>query len=140
MPTRPGDYYSPLSPTMAQAIGFNDRRFNAREGVAPSEGTLVKKGHSKVPIDPSEGTKSNRVQTVEKAGARYRVHPVTGTVNQPFSGATQANGRVVSSHLASDYVGSGDYGGDEEDAFEDAGVIAGYAPGYHRVRGWTSKG
>jgi hypothetical protein len=133
--------YSPLSPTMAQAIGFNDRRnFNAREGSAPTEGTLVPRGHSKVAIDPSEGTANARGQTLERSGARYRVHPLTGTVNQPYSAATQSTGRVVASHLASDYVGHGDYGGDEQDAFDDAAVIGGYGPGYHRVRGFTARG
>lgn len=132
--------YSPLSPTMAEAIGFNDRRFNAREGTTPGEGTLVPKGHAKVSSDPSQGTANARVQTTERAGARFRVHPVTGTVNQPYSAATQANGRVVASHLATDYVGSGDYGGDEQDAFDDAGVIAGYPSRHHRIRGFTARG
>lgn len=133
------DRYSPLSPTMAQAVGFNDRRVLSN---TPREhqGTLVPNGHAKVPIDPSEGSKANRVQTVERAGARYRVHPLTGTINQPYSAATQANGRVINSDIATDYVGSGDYGGGEEAAFEDAAVIAGYPPRHHRIRGFTARG
>lgn len=133
------DRYSPLSPTMAQAVGFNDRRVLSGDP-RQTQGTLVPNGHAKVPIDPSEGSKMNRIQTVERAGARYRVHPLTGTINQPFSGATQANGRVVRSDIATDYVGSGDYGGGEDDAFDDAAVIAGYPLRHHRIRGFTARG
>lgn len=129
----------PLAPTKAEALGFNDRRFDVSKP-APGEGTLVPDGHAKVSADPSQGTATSRTQVYERSGARYRVHPPTGGVNQPYSAATQANGRIVGAPPATDYAGHGDYGGGEVPEFEDATVAAGREPGVHRVRGWTMRG
>ncbi|MCA1783596.1 MAG: hypothetical protein ABR616_15795 [Dermatophilaceae bacterium] len=128
----------PLAPTKAEAIGFNDRRYDVSKS-APEEGTSVVKGHSKVSNDPSQGTANARVQ-VPINGARYRVHPQTTAPNTPYSAATQANGRIVGGAPATDYTGSGDYGGGEVGEFTDATVAAGRGPGEHLIRGWTQRG
>ena len=130
----------PLAPTKAEAIGFNDRRYDVSKA-APEQGTLVQAGHSKhSDADPSRGTATSRGQTMERSGARYRVHPPTGGVNQPYSAATQANGRIVGGGPVTDYAGHGDYSGGEEGEFEDASVAGSREPGAHRIRGWTQRG
>ena len=129
----------PLAPTKAEAIGFNDRRHDVSKS-APGEGTLVSKGHSKVSSDLSQGTANVKPQVMERGGARYRVHPPTTSVNQPFSAATQANGRIVGAPPATDYAGTKDYGGGEVSEFEDATVAGSREPGAHRIRGWTMRG
>jgi hypothetical protein len=125
---------------MAELAGFNDRRFNAREGSRPTQGTLVPKGHSKVSSDPSQGTARSRSQVMEVGGARYRVEPpgMLPPANTPFSDATQANGRIVRPSAA--VSRDKDYTGYEEDAFEDASVVAGVDTSRQRLRGYTTRG
>lgn len=129
----------PIAPTQAEALGFNDRRYNV-EKPPPAHGTLVQGGHSKVSQDPSEGTATSRTQVMERSGARYRIHPPVFTPNVPFAAATQANGRIVGGAPATDYAGSKEYGPGTEAEFDDAPTISSRAPGSHRMRGWTQRG
>lgn len=131
------DNAKPLAPTMAQAIGFNDRRVVEEKG-APQEGTLVEAGHSKHSMaDPSQGTASIRPHVQESGGASFRVHPPMTQPNVPYASATQANGRVVPPSQAVHY--DKDYHPDVEAAFEDAPVIGDVPAGSHRIRGYTQK-
>lgn len=130
---------SPLAPTMAQAIGFNDRRWHTDpETGAPEEGTLVESGHAKHSMaDPSMGTANVRPHTMEAGGANFRVTPQTTMPNVPYAAATQANGRIVPPSAAVSY--DKDYTPDTEAAFEDAPVVGDVPAGSHRIRGYTQK-
>ena len=128
----------PLAPTLAEAIGFHDRRYDpvhSRE----THGIETQKGHSKVSADPSDGTANTRAATMETSGARYRVHPPVFMPNHDSPAATQANGRIVGDGAVTDYVGHGDYGGGEQGAFDDAAVATSNPPGSQRLRGWTAR-
>lgn len=132
------DNSAPLAPTMAQAIGFNDRRI-ATSSDGPSEGTLVESGHAKHSgADPALGTASVRPHVMEAGGANFRVHPPFTQPNSPEAAATQANGRVVPPSAAVHY--DKDYHPDVEAAFEDAPVIGDVPAGSHRIRGYTQNG
>lgn len=129
---------SPIAPTMAEAVGFNDRRVtsDARE---PKQGELVGKGHAKNSMaDASTGTAVARSASLEANGSRNRVHPPTTMPNVPQAAATQANGRVIAPTAAVHY--DKDYDPGVEQGFDDAPTIGDYPAGRQRLRGFTSKG
>lgn len=129
---------SPIAPTMAEAVGFNDRRVSADTRGAPQQGDLVGKGHARNSMaDHSVGSATIRPQALEANSARYRVHPPHTMPNVPESAATQANGRIVASSAAVHY--EKDYSPDVEAAFDDGPVIAGAPPMAHRLRGFTAR-
>lgn len=129
---------SPIAPVMADAIGFHDRRFDVY-GPPPEQGMMVPKGHAKDPMaDPSIGTATTPFPVLERNGARFRVHPPHFAPNQPESAMTESAGRVVPPTAALSF--DGDYDAEVEMSFDDAPVIAGYGPGHHRQRGYTTKG
>lgn len=129
---------SPIAPTMAEAVGFNDRRVAADDRGAPQQGDLVEKGHAKYPMaDPSAGTATVRPHALEAGSARFRVHPPSTMPNVPEAAATQANGRIVAPSAAVHY--EKDYSPDVEAAFDDGPVITDAPPGAHRLRGFTAR-
>jgi hypothetical protein len=130
---------SPLGPVMADAVGFHDRRFDSAYGGPPEQGIAVPKGHAKDSMaDPSLGTAVAPAQALERNGARFRVHPPHFMPNNPESAATEAAGRVVPPTAALSY--DGDVAPEVAMVFDDAPVTAGYGPGHHRQRGYTTKG
>ena len=129
---------SPIAPTMAEAVGFNDRRVAPDTRGAPEQGELVGKGHAKHSMaDPSMGTANARVQGMEVSNARFRVHPPTTMPNVPESAATQANGRIIGPTAAVHYDKDWDPSIDE--VFNDAPTIADAPQGAHRLRGYTAR-
>lgn len=129
---------SPIAPTMAQAVGFNDRRVVADDRGAPQQGDLVGKGHAKNPMaDPSMGTANSRAQSLESSNARFRVHPPSTMPNVPESAATQANGRIIAPTAAVHY--DKDWDASTGEVFDDAPTIADYPAGRQRLRGYTAR-
>lgn len=102
-------------------------------GMAVERTTLSKNSMG----DPSMGTAIFRAQAMERSGARYRVHPVTTQPNVPMAGATQANGRIITTRPAVSQDKR--WAEPVADAFDDAAVIAGRGEGDHRLRGYTAK-
>lgn len=129
---------SPIAPTMAEAVGFNDRRVVADDRGAPQQGDLVGKGHAKNPAaDPAVGTATSRAQSLESSSARFRVHPPSTMPNVPESAATQANGRVIAPSAAVHY--DKDYDPSIDEVFNDAPTISDYPAGRQRLRGYTTR-
>jgi len=130
---------SPIAPTMAEAVGFNDRRVASSASTrSPEQGTMVPKGHAKTTTaEPSKGTAVVRPHALESGGARFRVHPPTMMPNVPEAAATQANGRVIAPTAAVHY--DKDWDPSIEPVFDDAPTIADYPAGRQRLRGYTAR-
>lgn len=139
-PLPPGEYHSPLGATADEAMG--PRAYDDNVGMVNASGTAspyttyVPRGGSKNSAgDPSLGTAIPRIANIERSGARYRVHPATSMPNVPYAGATQANGRIITSRPA--VMPDKRWSPSVVENFMDAEVIAGRAPGSSRLFGYT---
>lgn len=138
---RPGEYRSPLAPNADEATNPRAYQDNLALDVRqPVQGMGVERGHSKNSMaDPSVGTAVVRPASMERTGARYRVHPIFGAPpNEPYSAANEANGRVLPQAPGTDPTGK-EWGAGVGFEFEDAETIAGRPAGSSRLRGFTAR-
>lgn len=86
---------APIAPTSAEP----SNAAGAKPQVAkPLKGTLVKKtGNAKGGTDPYKQAKPSRSKITATGGARYGVRVKFQKSTAPEAGATQANGRIISS-------------------------------------------
>lgn len=137
----PGEYRSPLGPNADEATDPRAYADNlSMEARQPVQGMSVPRNSSRNSMaDGSVGTAIPRAASMERTGARYRVHPIFGGVpNEPYSGANQSNGRVLPVAPGTDPQ-SKDWGRGVGYEFEDAEAIAGRVPGSSRLRGYTAR-
>lgn len=136
----PGEYKSPLAPNADEGTSPRAYQDNLSLDVRePVQGMSVPKNSSRNSMaDPAIGTAVARPASLERTGARYRVHPVFGAPNEPYSAANEANGRVLAQAPGTDPM-TKDWGPGVGYEFEDAETIAGRAPGSSRMRGFTAR-
>lgn len=144
MSKKTGEYSSPIGPgteAIGQPSAFAAGVVNASGEPSPHTTPVMKQSSKNSAGDPSQGTATYRVASLERNGAKFRVNPISNYAapNHPSSGATQANGRVITTRPAVIQDGV-DYPAGTNEAFSDAEEVAGRAPGSSRLEGWAGHG